>query len=81
MPVPKSNAGGVSAPGLVEAPGFSSKRMRSHAPGSVSRRTAETDVAVSVALDGTGKAEISTGIGFLDHMLELSPAMPCSIWR
>jgi imidazoleglycerol-phosphate dehydratase len=39
--------------------------------GSVSRRTAETDVAVSVALDGTGKAEISTGIGFLDHMLEL----------
>ena len=41
------------------------------APASVSRRTAETDVAVTVALDGTGKAEISTGIGFLDHMLEL----------
>jgi imidazoleglycerol-phosphate dehydratase len=39
--------------------------------GSVNRRTAETDVAVSVALDGTGTAEISTGIGFLDHMLEL----------
>jgi imidazoleglycerol-phosphate dehydratase len=38
---------------------------------SVSRRTAETDVAVSVALDGTGKAEVATGIGFLDHMLEL----------
>jgi imidazoleglycerol-phosphate dehydratase len=38
---------------------------------SVSRRTAETDVAVSIALDGTGKAEISTGVGFLDHMLEL----------
>ena len=38
---------------------------------SVSRRTAETDVAVSMALDGTGKAEISTGVGFLDHMLEL----------
>jgi imidazoleglycerol-phosphate dehydratase len=38
---------------------------------SVSRRTAETDVAVSIALDGTGKAEIETGIGFLDHMLEL----------
>jgi imidazoleglycerol-phosphate dehydratase len=38
---------------------------------SVSRRTAETDVAVAVALDGTGKAEISTGIGFLNHMLEL----------
>jgi imidazoleglycerol-phosphate dehydratase len=38
---------------------------------SVSRRTAETDVSVSIALDGTGKAEISTGVGFLDHMLEL----------
>ena len=38
---------------------------------SVSRRTAETDVAVAVALDGTGKAEIATGVGFLDHMLEL----------
>src|SRR4028118_425905 len=38
---------------------------------SVSRRTAETDVNLSIALDGTGKAEISTGVGFLDHMLEL----------
>jgi len=38
---------------------------------SVSRRTAETDVSVSIALDGTGAAEIATGVGFLDHMLEL----------
>ncbi|MCB8819227.1 imidazoleglycerol-phosphate dehydratase HisB [Microvirga rosea] len=38
---------------------------------SVSRRTAETDVTLSIALDGTGKAEIATGVGFLDHMLEL----------
>jgi imidazoleglycerol-phosphate dehydratase len=38
---------------------------------SVSRRTNETDVQVSVALDGTGRAEVSTGVGFLDHMLEL----------
>ena len=38
---------------------------------SVSRRTAETDVAVSIALDGSGKAEIATVVGFLDHMLEL----------
>jgi imidazoleglycerol-phosphate dehydratase len=38
---------------------------------SVSRRTAETDVAVSITLDGAGKAEIATGVGFLDHMLEL----------
>ena len=38
---------------------------------SVSRRTGETDVAVSVAIDGTGKAAIQTGVGFLDHMLDL----------
>ena len=37
----------------------------------VSRRTAETDVSVSLTLDGTGKAAIATGVGFLDHMLEL----------
>ena len=38
---------------------------------SVSRRTAETDVSVSITLEGTGKAAIATGVGFLDHMLEL----------
>jgi imidazoleglycerol-phosphate dehydratase len=38
---------------------------------SVSRRTAETDVSVSLTLDGTGKAAIATGVGFLDHMLDL----------
>ncbi|MCJ2132065.1 imidazoleglycerol-phosphate dehydratase HisB [Methylobacterium sp. E-045] len=38
---------------------------------SISRRTAETDVSVSLGLDGTGKATISTGVGFFDHMLEL----------
>ncbi|MBX9930947.1 MAG: imidazoleglycerol-phosphate dehydratase HisB [Methylobacterium sp.] len=38
---------------------------------SISRRTAETDVSVSLTLDGTGRCAIATGIGFLDHMLEL----------
>ena len=38
---------------------------------SVSRRTAETDVAVSLTLDGSGTATVSTGVGFLDHMFEL----------
>jgi imidazoleglycerol-phosphate dehydratase len=38
---------------------------------SVSRRTAETDVFVSLSLDGAGMAAISTGVGSLDHMLEL----------
>lgn len=36
----------------------------------VERKTHETEIAVSVDLDGTGIGDIDTGIGFLDHMLE-----------
>jgi len=36
-----------------------------------SRKTAETDIKLSLELDGTGTSEISTGCGFLDHMLTL----------
>jgi imidazoleglycerol-phosphate dehydratase len=36
----------------------------------ISRKTVETEISVSVNLDGTGKYDISTGIGFFDHMLE-----------
>lgn len=36
----------------------------------VSRDTKETKIKVDINLDGTGKYEVSTGIGFLDHMLE-----------
>ncbi len=35
------------------------------------RKTNETEVKVSIDLDGSGRSEVSTGVGFLDHMLEL----------
>ena len=38
--------------------------------GSVTRKTKETSIEVRVNLDGTGIYDVSTGIGFLDHMLE-----------
>lgn len=38
---------------------------------SVSRKTAETSVSIDLTIDGSGKAAIRTGVGFLDHMLEL----------
>lgn len=36
----------------------------------IARKTHETDILVEVNLDGTGAFEVSTGIGFLDHMIE-----------
>ena len=37
----------------------------------INRTTAETDISLSLELDGTGISEIETGCGFLDHMLTL----------
>ncbi|MEJ7840374.1 MAG: imidazoleglycerol-phosphate dehydratase HisB [Rubrobacter sp.] len=39
--------------------------------GSAERKTGETFVRVQLELDGTGRAEVSTGVGFLDHLLHL----------
>ena len=36
----------------------------------VERRTKETEITASLALDGSGRCDVATGIGFLDHMLE-----------
>jgi imidazoleglycerol-phosphate dehydratase len=37
----------------------------------VARKTAETDISITLAIDGTGAPKISTGVGFFDHMLTL----------
>ena len=40
----------------------------------IERKTAETEITLTLSLDGTGKAEIASGVGFLDHMLTLFTA-------
>ncbi len=40
----------------------------------ISRKTAETDILLTLNLDGTGKSTVQTGVGFLDHMLTLFAA-------
>jgi len=48
-----------------------SKSRRKLRAASVRRRTTETQIRAALALDGKGRYEVSTGIRFLDHMLEL----------
>ena len=38
---------------------------------SIQRKTGETEISLALNLDGTGRAEVDTGVGFLNHMLEL----------
>ena len=44
--------------------------MKNERKADIVRKTKETDIALSLCLDGTGKSSVSTGIGFFDHMLE-----------
>jgi len=53
---------------FIEACNFIVRQVRSTA---VQRTTSETDIVVEVRLDGTGSHEITSGIGFFDHMLSL----------
>ena len=39
--------------------------------GRVERKTAETEIVVEVNIDGSGRTQVDTGVGFLDHMLTL----------
>jgi imidazoleglycerol-phosphate dehydratase len=53
--------------------------MNTHAPrtASLSRKTGETAIELTLNLDGTGVAEVSTGVGFFDHMLALLARHGC----
>ena len=44
--------------------------MSDNRSATVKRVTNETSISVELSLDGTGKYDVETGIGFLDHMLE-----------
>ncbi|MDR2466065.1 MAG: bifunctional histidinol-phosphatase/imidazoleglycerol-phosphate dehydratase HisB [Prevotellaceae bacterium] len=57
----------LNASGWAEIYAFLSRRPRT---AHVKRKTSETDIDIRINLDGTGMADISTGIGFFDHVLE-----------
>ncbi len=63
-PAKKKAAPKATVTQMLTTPGSGGRRAF------VSRATKETRIAAAINLDGTGKYDIKTGIGFLDHMLE-----------
>ena len=59
----------VPGPGLAATPRGAPAGGAPARQGEARRRTRETDVAITLALDGTGRYDVDTGVGFLDHML------------
>ena len=57
--------------GDAEALGVNKGEVCQMRKAKIDRKTKETEILVSLNIDGEGKAKINTGIGFLDHMLEL----------
>jgi imidazoleglycerol-phosphate dehydratase len=63
--------GGEAAERLIKGRRSRGKQAFSMRIASIKRKTKETEVEVEVDLDGQGRSQIATGIGFLDHMLDL----------
>ncbi|MFC0408419.1 imidazoleglycerol-phosphate dehydratase HisB [Roseomonas elaeocarpi] len=59
----------ATAPAPDQAPNLPSNLVGAHRTAAITRETAETRITLRLDLDGTGRAEVATGIGFLDHML------------
>lgn len=49
---------------------FGGKKVSMVRTANITRKTKETDINMTLTLDGTGKSEVTTGIGFFNHMLE-----------